>query len=401
MSIDRIILAIVSDLHCQASNDIAEGMESFLYLDRPRNVPNQHPIEALKVLFKEIDTEIDILMCCGDLTNKASPGGLAFSRSVMRSDLMEITGARKLYCVNGNHDVQSRDSGVDPFQLVRGQYPELPTGIEETDSKYWLNGFVLVADSELLHLALINTAHHHWNEPQARTGTLSEKCISDIETNLSSSHSQSQPFKIAVLHHHPHTHSGAGDTGCDLISNGDRLMGALARAGFKYVIHGHKHLPRISRYTSTGYEMYVCCMGSFSKILGEEISTDARNAFHIMDLEYDKDSKVNNGKLYTWEYHLSSGWTKPNLTSMGIPHVVELVDGFPNIDNIARALSEKMTNTEKLKYAEDDLETDFPQIFQLLPYEMSCLKEKLKLDYQTIIRFDDAGRIFQIERMYP
>jgi metallophosphoesterase superfamily enzyme len=100
-------IAVVSDLHTHDGSSAELGAPSMLGTSDPEDQPKRHPISGLKKLISDNKLRADILLCSGDLANKATPSGLNYAWRQLEI-LKNALGARKLIATAGNHDMDSR-----------------------------------------------------------------------------------------------------------------------------------------------------------------------------------------------------------------------------------------------------------------------------------------------------
>ncbi|MER8828545.1 hypothetical protein NKH73_27085 [Mesorhizobium sp. M0938] len=98
--------------------------------------------------------------------------------------------------------------------------------------------------------------------------------------------------------------------------NGDRLINTLidSKVGPWLIIHGHKHLPRITYAPGGNVAPTIFSAGSFSAKLYPEYGDKARNEFYIIELEIpDTIGSVSSlrGSISTWQWTYGNGWNRP------------------------------------------------------------------------------------------
>src|SRR4051794_33745568 len=104
----RLTIAVLSDLHAFDQKSKSEAAEpSYLCTLAPRDLPGQHPIRGLQQLIENEKLRADILLCPGDLGDKARPAGIQYGWRAVH----EVAGYLNAGVVVGNvgnHDVDSR-----------------------------------------------------------------------------------------------------------------------------------------------------------------------------------------------------------------------------------------------------------------------------------------------------
>ncbi|HSK39176.1 MAG TPA: hypothetical protein VK943_05365, partial [Arenibaculum sp.] len=61
----------MSDLHAHGGSSTESGAPSVLGASDPEDQPKQHPITGLKRLIEDHNLKADLLLCPGDLADKA------------------------------------------------------------------------------------------------------------------------------------------------------------------------------------------------------------------------------------------------------------------------------------------------------------------------------------------
>ena len=317
----------MSDLHCRLTDS---ETDSCLEVGSTRIPPMNHPVQALLDLLAQRDLLVDALIVPGDLTNRASREGLSqgwdFALEIARA-----LGTETTIPVLGNHDVKSRPAARrdrDAFYDARNLRPGFPFKDKDSCRMYFSDGFCSQTVGEDTQVIAINTVVDHTDEKSAKRGRIDDSRIHRLSEFLKNG--ENRPIRIAVMHHHPILHTGPFAKDTDVLENGDKLVGTLQENGCRVVVHGHKHLARLSMYN--GVAVFAC--GSFSANLGIYASSMA-NMFHIAKIEEEKGYV--RGRIETWVFHYGTGWVRANSVHSGFPYSA----GFgarESADSIAAAL---------------------------------------------------------------
>src|SRR5689334_18795176 len=102
----RLTIALASDLHARQGSD-SGGASSHLRLGEDETQPGRHPIGGLLKLIRDEKLKADVLLCPGDMGDKADPAGIAYGWEALH----RVAAALKCRLVTGttgNHDVDSR-----------------------------------------------------------------------------------------------------------------------------------------------------------------------------------------------------------------------------------------------------------------------------------------------------
>lgn len=393
-----LTVAIVSDLHCHSRSADA-GQESFLVVGQPRMPAGRHPIQALADLVTTQQWKADIVLCPGDVTNKACQAGLSQGVDYL-FELERALQSSQLVCTLGNHDVQSRRKrgcSTDTMKFARTVHPDFPL-LPHMADQYWAKGFAFVEVDSRALVVVLNTVIDHNDEKSAMRGSFADDRLDALDRALTQSFMHgSFPLRMAVLHHHPLLHSYINYTSEDVLANGDQLLDVLAKHRVDILVHGHKHQPRIRRHSSQGRSMIVFAAGSFSAFL-RELAATTRNVFHLLAIRkrsYDSDFVAT---LTTWEYNHGYGWNPSGRKSAALPHVISFsgteVSASPvNIrDFVLSHTPAKVTAAELLE--------KFPEVGLMLPDESEALGRSLEAEHSIRFVHDENGALYEVGRIF-
>lgn len=374
-----IRIAILSDLHCRHDK---EGVTTYLYSDAPRIPMDKHPIQALKAIIEKDKLNSDYVICPGDISDKIDIQGLVSGYGFV-NEIKADLNASELFCVPGNHDVDSRKKyAVDtPFDILRRYILDYPLKDSKLLEKFWANNYVIFKDDKI-KLLMINSVFNHFDTANAQKSVISEKLLSDISNELSSE-TDEELFKIAVCHHHPVKISNIDPTKYkdgDSLENGDVLLKKLSEHKFHLFIHGHKHTPQLS----INNYFPVFSSGSFSS-LENIIESPFKNCFHIIELYLENGACK--GKIDTWFYTCGKGWAKskdpdeafPTLTGFGVN---------ADITELASKINQWFTSREKDRIRYEEVLNNFGDIQFLSPLQQKVLSDellKLQLEFNPTL----------------
>src|SRR4051794_38901144 len=99
-------LAVLSDLHAY-ENSTTGGEPSNLRVGDPQDQVGLNPIAGLRRLIEEENLTADVLLCPGDLGDRAERAGIQYAWRAV-TDLQSLFGAELLVAAAGNHDLDSR-----------------------------------------------------------------------------------------------------------------------------------------------------------------------------------------------------------------------------------------------------------------------------------------------------
>lgn len=390
-----VSIAIASDLHCHAETP-ARPKDSFLIAGARRVPSGKHPVQSLVELIRRQQVTADVLVCPGDLANKVCSSGMMQAWEHLKELERELK-ARQLLLTIGNHDVDSRkETGPDPFDIPRNLHPDFPVASSTDKDSFWSRGFYFSYDeSTQTEFLILNTVIGHSDEATARRGTFNATHISRLQEALESRPPRPIQQKIAVLHHHPVLHSSIDYGSTDVLEFGDQILNLLAAHRFQFILHGHRHDPRITRTSSAGSEQIIFAAGAFSAYL-KELSSITRNLFHILQLSNTSGQIF--GKLQTWEFNYGSGWRCATTQSATIPHF----SGFSIPRQDLGFLEQVYTQCDQAlghQLREEEIQGNFPQFTRLLPEELNAAKStSLERGYKLVVgplgTVERIGKIF-------
>lgn len=333
----------------------------------------------------------DFVLCPGDLTHRASATGLGQALSYLW-ELQRLFNARGTFFTVGNHDISSRAAPGDPFGTLKQLHPAFPFEDHAQANQFWTQGFAIAPMGSDADIVILNTAHDHYTEARARSGTFDEPALSNLARALETT--PAPPLRIALLHHHPILHSFPDASSSDVLPNGDRILSTLGKNGCSFVIHGHKHHPRLARVNAGGRSMLLLAAGSFAKY--KEAKANTNNVFHLLELEAGKAGDPPTGSLLTWEFNYGKGWRPVNLLSTDFPHHIKFGQAAP-ADFATQVMS--TVSVARPRYLSlEDLKTALAFVELLLPNEQEALIAEIERSGTHKPRFDRHGSFAGIDR---
>ena len=169
----------------------------------------------------------------------------------------------------------------------------------------------------------------------------------------------------------------------DVLETGDLLLASLDRLGCRLVVHGHKHMARLSYLNG----MAVLASGSLSAML-IEFSSSFANTFHIITVEGDSPHDIR-GTVKTWAFRYGIGWHPATELYCGLPHV----SGFGNTINIA-LIAEALINlslTGASSYSVSQVHSAAPSLNYLAPSERMRLSQLIRTSGLKLLSQGDGN----------
>lgn len=318
-------IAVLSDLHVFEGSSDSPKAPSYIGTHDPQNVPEKHPFAGLWSLIDRERLTADLVVCPGDMTDRANPGSLQFAWGQLQI-LKERLGASHLLVTNGNHDLDSRfaHSDFDAKGALQALVPMFPGLGEAECDRYWARNFVVTEAAGARVVLLNSAAFHGYGKDQAaefERGRISEATLLALRNALQG---PSGPVNILVCHHHPMRFNAIDEKDYSEMLGGDGLLSLLGSGEFGQwlVIHGHKHFPALTYAPGTVGSPVILSAGSFSVALHQRLAHRASNQFYLVELateDYDVLSLDIAGTVRAWDWINMVGWQAAGPRS-GLPH---------------------------------------------------------------------------------
>lgn len=381
-----IRLLVLSDMHVVGKEG---GTISRISIETPEMPPETNPVESIKVFLENYHNEIDYLINLGDVSDKSEKACWFYGIRLLR-EIQLSKGIRNLIHVVGNHDVICKGDipEGDNFFLPK-HTKDYPVIDNQVRNEFWSKDYCIYALDNLL-LLIVNTEVHLKDETCLNNAPkISETKIREIEHDLQQ-YKDYKGAKIALMHHHIIMHSDkyGNYTSNDVLEKGDTLLDVLDNNGFKMVIHGHKHLPRIMNYK----DVVVFASGSFSSLENLQM-INADNLFHIIQLDID-DNTIN-GFIETYRYVHNQGWMAVSDPYALFIHHVGLgiqKDMKELADEIIAKYKQRLDRGVQIHV--DEYKNDFPGIQYLSKKQFDDLINHLK--NSSYILIPDNGLLLKL-----
>jgi 3',5'-cyclic AMP phosphodiesterase CpdA len=370
----RIRLAVVSDLHVFDRVEPDATEPSYISTNSPDQPENQHPISSLRRLIRDEQLKADYLVCCGDMGDKASAAGIKYCWDKLHLLVQEL-GARRLICTPGNHDMDSRAvADHDAKGLLQSLSPAYPVTDPSEWDHFWARNYLILREPNVRFLVLNTAAYHGYSdtngEPEYEHGRVSFRTLEKIEDSLKRDATE-YPANVLVCHHHPFRYPELAKDYSEM-RDGNSLIQMLNRSTHRWLIlHGHKHLSRISYGPGGSNSPTVLAAGSFSAV--SDAHPKFSNQFQIVELALDDMQALNldlAGRFTVWEWGKGTGWTASQSLN-GLPHT----GGFgykPELQSLARALRTWLPTDRVVAWA--DVVRQFPSLQFAIPDDVENLR---------------------------
>lgn len=392
-------VAVLSDLHyTQGNKDVC--------LPQASSAGGLDSMEELIKRFRPENPSADLLVCPGDITDRANPIAFAAGWTQLKR-LGAALGVKRFVAATGNHEVQSRLKGdpvapgnaehaIDPVEFLVNT-PGYPTEFPQPHQKwvYWGRGYEILRDETSI-VVIINSCHYHvtLQDNEFERGRISNAALAELQEDLKVL-AADRPFRLLVVHHPPLPHEETGlELGRTPMHNGPALMKALCATGLDWlVIHGHKHHHRLVRADGEVFQPFVFGAASFGAMLRADMARRTRNQFYIITLETTKDvldTDQLSGSIQALHWS-NSGWEETTDISWGLPNGCGFTSQTVDLSALAVGMRNLLQESEGqfLEWAEMVLQ--LPQLRFLMPEQVVALKGMMR---RAKINFLDEDSLF-------
>lgn len=379
-------IAVVSDLHAYETASASGPTPSYLTVGNPGIGGAASPINELCNLIVRERQAADLLLCPGDLGDKANPTAIKYAWDAI-GRLGSQLNVSDIFCTPGNHDIDSRRqfNSFEANECLR-RLEKYPCASPNVRTKFWSDHFAIVDRDEIRILLLDSCAHHGGAEIEKNHGRISGYTLELIAAELSAS--DRRPLQILLCHHHPHSHAEHQLGAVDVMESGQLLLDLLSKHGQWFVLHGHKHHPKISYAAGGNSGPCVFAAGSLCASPNPWLSGHARNQYYL--LEFDMAGLRRGqwcGAGRAWDWDPAGNWN-PAGSDSGLPHVFGF--GFRgNITGLAFRVQEEVVSKGLSKWS--DLTNNIAELRYLLPQDISELRQVLNRSYNLNIVFENGA----------
>lgn len=395
MTPKKLTIAFLSDLHVfEATKDMKPDNEpSFLSTGTPE-ILYQNPMTDLFHLISEEALSADILICGGDITDKASQAGQIYAWKRI-NELGAALGTQHVWATTGNHDMNSRGH-YDAKGGLMALQPYFPGYDEQKCDRYWARNFILESFGGCRFLNVNSCAFHGYggNTPEYDHGRVSDHTLSAIREELTQS-----PWvgpNIAFFHHHPYPHNPNDDPQYSAMTGGHELMNLLSDGslGSRWlVMHGHKHYPKIDYAQGGNRGPVIFSAGSFSsKDLAKEAGANSFYMFDIM-LEPEVFNLPLAGCGQCWEWHVRKGWNSSRNDKLpykfGFGHQ-------PHSQAAAKQIAEIFAQTGEPILSWEQVVAKDPCLNFILPEDLKAVFRELDVKNNIEVLYDSDRNVHKL-----
>jgi metallophosphoesterase superfamily enzyme len=402
----RLRVAVITDLHY--SYDKVSVPPRFL----PQCAIGQEidPMLALTELMREKNITAQLLLCPGDIADKADHAAFKFGWDELKK-LKTTLKAEQLIASTGNHEVDSRPSEspqnfaslasatLDPIGQLQGieDYPADFSCDPDRRWVYWGRGYEIIETNDA-YIIVINSCHFHvtMSDIEYDRGKIGSVALTLLQKELKGKNLDEKKFRLVLLHHHPIPHEDLSlDLGRIEMLAGTKLIEILENTYNDWlIIHGHKHLPRLIKAQGSTSPPIVFAAGSFGAALGT-LACKTKNQFYILELEASK-NQVNKyqlrGKVEAY-YWANDQWRLSTEKGHGLPYGCGF-DRNIDPDNLSGQVQQavnKMSNGGKTYVRWNELCEQLRELNYLMPAHIEHLRTNLR---GLGVKFEDEHQWF-------
>lgn len=381
-------IAVLSDLHCFSCSDLTRQgggrrEPSFFTADARSPRLQGDPLADLHAFIESQSIRADILLCGGDLGDRASPSGIKHSWDWI-SRIGSALQVKRIAATAGNHDLDH--SHFEPEVHLKVLSPMFPVNDSAHRAGYWTDHFAIIDDEQYRLIVVNSSAFHAKEQPENNHGRIADRTLLQLHEAL-----RNLPVKniqLLLCHHHPHQHADyeLGET--DVMKLGQRLLDLLGRYGQWLVVHGHKHHPKLTHAAGGSTAPWVFAAGSVAAIPWEGTSGHNGNQFYLINMDPCTFHALGwGGRIRAWDWVTEDGW-KPAGPNSGLPSDV----GFGYLGSIsllARQVRQHVPTPGFVTWT--NLCTSVPQLQRLCPRDILALQQ-----HSLAIEFGANGLPMQV-----
>lgn len=410
-------ILVISDIHAYAREPDGQGLPSHVRAGDESVISPQYQFIDL---IKRESVKADIIICPGDLGDKADSTGIQYAWAYLKR-VAEISGARMIVSTVGNHDMDSRsiNSEFDPKGLLLSLSPSFPLHVVEgtsqvcekqTSMHFWAYNFAHFDFLGIRFFILNSSAYHGYGtktHEELEHGRVSNATLKRFEDYIKANNietidagNERPDVNILLCHHHLSKDGHAEDKDKSEIVGAHALIELLSRTenGRWLVIHGHRHRSRLYQAgPSTG--PWILSAASFGATRDRDYDNHSPNQVHLVTLEPRDVSRMAYpvaGTIKTWAwYRQTRGWQADQAPQSGLPPET----GFGwrgSLEELAAEIDSKLSEPYLRM---DDLKMMVPQLRYVQYFEMQELQKVLADRHSIKSITQQDGSLYQIARM--
>ena len=375
---DRLTIAVLSDIHAYAS--ARDDEPSHLHTAMPEDDPTAHPIVGLEQLVEERGLSADIVLCPGDLGDRADADGIDFAWKLLQRVVAKL-GTDRLVATAGNHDLDSRyiKNKWNPREVLQRLRPLFPVDDQAKCDQYWSRNFTIVEGPNCRIVTLNSCGYHGMGEEEKDHGRVSDHTLAEVAQELKAA----EPSEVNLLlcHHHPVQFTDIGDDDYDVMEGGPALLELLrsGEVGRWMIIHGHRHVPHLTYALGGAASPIIFSAASLTVDLQRAAQARARNQFYILEFPLTATRDLGlplAGRFRSWYWVPRSGWDDTP-SDVALP----ADGGFGYREDgrtVAQTIRAHMADRGRARMTWDELLEEFPRMAYMTPDDLGLTRFELE-----------------------
>jgi hypothetical protein len=311
-------VAVLSDIHAHSKSrlDPKEAEPSYVEISAPESAA-VNPFAAVEELVRSEGLTADVLVCAGDMGDKATPEAVQYAWKRVRRLQSELQ-APILLAATGNHDMDSRAINDYDARGILLDLDDYPFQNEALNNEYWAHN-VVVQTHPAFRSVLLNSSAYHGYVDEWQHGRISRRTREYLRSKLEKS--PDPGINLLVTHHQLYKFGGVDLGDQSEMRDASALLDDLGSGEFGswLVIHGHRHWPAVSHAGGGRAAPVVFSAGSFSAVLYAEIQSLARNQFYLLEIEDTSPGYPVRGRFRAWDWVSDHGFL-PAQQRSGLAH---------------------------------------------------------------------------------
>lgn len=278
--------------------------------------------------------KIGMLLAPGDLTSIACPAEFELAEQFLVETSERLNLEDKIFHTFGNHDVNwpiaeiasptsSNSKAILGYKKAGASLGQLLFPLKGMKCNGPLPG-VGIIEKEEYQLIILNSSYECHRDQKVKSGKIGEAQRTWLDEQLRKEEFKAKgKWRIVMVHHHPHQLSyPTAWPDYSAIEDGDELLTILGTHGCDFLVHGHRHHPKVETIMKNGWKrpLTVFCAGSFAVDHRHRANGHLDNTFHIVTLENNHDTtNACLGEIRTFFFSLK-GWEESSNTSKSEVH---------------------------------------------------------------------------------
>jgi 3',5'-cyclic AMP phosphodiesterase CpdA len=361
-------IVVLSDLH----TGTASIAQDFTLGDSTNGVKLGY-LDDFKAIVEKENIKADYLIVPGDITHRAEH--LEFELAALNiqkcAEILNVP-AENIFFVPGNHDSHwdsekdSTEKGEPANLVIASKYRYIANNpffksikARAITGSFYEEPFFTFWSDDKTNIIGVNSAVFDTYDKKPHHGSVRQVDLNKLEAAiLKYKINTSEKVNILVLHHHPITHPDLPFESADLsmVQNASQIMELSTKYNFDFVIHGHKHIPRLQLFMDAyQHPVNVFCAGSFSARIDDRFFQGVPHTFHVIEVdEFCPTYNTPQGVVKSWFHYTGHGWItheSPN----GIPHTEffgNRMDKLKLTSELEAIIKDKLSITNAVRWSE-------------------------------------------------